>query len=383
MKEKRFRWWFAYIVSRIYLRIVFGNELIYENDKAIDRSKPLIILGNHSCFYDFVFAVKAIGPYPVRFVVAAKYFVNPFLGTVLNFFGAIPKKLAEQDFNCLKTIKACVKDGHSVAIYPEGRVSMWGITEDISYSTAKLVKGLDCNVVLVQNKGGFFLQPPYGGSKKRGKTQTKVKVLTKEEIDSMSVNEFYDVIMEQLNVNQYNWYEEKEPKLYGSEKLGGLTHLLYRCPDCMSLASLHTVNNKLTCSCCGLKGITHNGHIEWEKPHLPSTVAELYKVYKNYEQNCVQDEKWFMETDCNIEIVDLTTGDIEKTVGCLTLNTEGIQIKTEDDEMTFTSKSIDYLPFDVGRNVQIYHKDKYIVIMPTVPALVTALAVCHEVIRGN
>lgn len=383
MSGKKRRWSFAYSVSHIAVKYLFGNKVTYDKQSDLDAKEPFILLGNHSCFYDFLFAIKAMGPYPIRFVVAAKYFTSPFVASFLNFYGAIPKKLADKDFDCMRTIRTSLKNGESVGIYPEGRVSMWGTTEYINASTAKLVKRLNCNLVLVQNLGGFFLNPPYGGGRKFGRTDTRIYVYDKEQLATMSSDEIYQLIHRVLFVNQYDWYKEKRRKLVGREKVNKLPYLLYRCPDCNEIMTIGSKRNRLTCSKCGLAGEVKNAHIQWNRKSVPESISDLYVQYKAYEKMNVLSPEFSLGTSCEIEIIDLDSGDKQtqqnKTV---TMDQEVIHLGLANDEdITISLDTIDYLPFDVGSNFQIYREGKLYIIKPYDKSLPTAYSVMHEAMK--
>lgn len=378
-KKIKLRWLLAYIISHIFVKYILRNELTYNENSKVDVSKPFVLLGNHSCFYDFLFAIDAIGPYPVKFVVAAKYFSNPIVGFFLKFYGAIPKKLAEKDFECMRRIISSINKGESIAIYPEGRVSMWGTTEYISPSTAKLVKRFSCNLVMVQNLGSFFVSPPYGGTKKFGKTYTKVHVYDSNMIANMSADKVNEVIHEVLSVNQYDWYHNKKRKFFGIEKVSALANLIYRCPSCNKITTMEHKLNKLVCRECDLEGVIKDCHFRWNKQNIPNSISELYTRFKEFERKSMIDNNWKIETECTIEIMDLSLGKqnvFKKSTVLMDLNV--IQLNFNDQTLIIKHKLIDYFPFDVGSNFQIYQNGKLYIIKPYNKSLATAFSVMHE-----
>ena len=92
---------------------------------------PFIIVGNHTSFYDFVYAVRAFFPVRINFVVARKYFHFKGLGWVMKTARAIPKSLYQNDAGTIVKMFDILKQGGVVGILDEdGRLAIAGAGGD-------------------------------------------------------------------------------------------------------------------------------------------------------------------------------------------------------------------------------------------------------------
>ncbi len=344
-----------------------------------------LLLGNHSCFYDFSFAVQAIGNHPTHFVMARKYFTNPVSNWALKLVGAIPKELATTDMECVKTILRTLRRGKNVAIYPEGRVSMWGRTEKITIATASLAKRAGCNLVLVQDKGGFFSTPPYGGKGNKQSSVSRAFFYTKEEIKEMSIEEVYNLILKGLSVDQYDNCPKEGKNSNVGVKLETFSYFIYLCPNCAKHFTMVLSRSKLTCSACGAVGDIEGAHVKWKDLNFPSNLSGIYTKYIQIEEKNLKEKPPSFEGECKVEIRDLVKGGKEIIRNRkLFVDMEEKKVKISDakmksdEEITLDLSLVEYIPFDPGGNFQIYQNSKLYIIWPANPFHCTAISVMVE-----
>ena len=138
------------------------------NRKAVRKIKgPMIVIANHPSRPDFVYSVAAMYPHRLNVVVARYYTYIPKVNALLKRFRIIPKNLFNPDNSTIKSIMGVVKQGGSVLLMPEGRLSSNGTKGIMPDGIHKLVKKLEVPLVLVKINGAF-LREVNGYSRRRG-----------------------------------------------------------------------------------------------------------------------------------------------------------------------------------------------------------------------
>lgn len=106
-------------VIRIYFAIVYRVKVIGTENIPKDKKEPLIYCGNHRTYADPPLIVVTAKRH-VRFLAKEELRKNPlfaFLGVV---FGGIYVKRDSKDVSALKTTLKALKNGESIALFPEG-----------------------------------------------------------------------------------------------------------------------------------------------------------------------------------------------------------------------------------------------------------------------
>ena len=104
---------------RIYFAIVYRVKVRGTENIPKDKKEPLIYCGNHRTYADPPLIVVTAKRH-VRFLAKEELRKNPlfaFLGVV---FGGIYVKRDSKDLAALKTTLKALKDGESIALFPEG-----------------------------------------------------------------------------------------------------------------------------------------------------------------------------------------------------------------------------------------------------------------------
>ncbi len=118
--------WARHLVFATLTRIFY--QLRWYGREHVPASGPVLLLSNHVSYLDWMLLWVA-SPRPIRFVVWAKYFDNPFLGLVLRKVRAIPidgsagpHALARS----FQTISEVLSNGEMVCIFAEARLTRNG-----------------------------------------------------------------------------------------------------------------------------------------------------------------------------------------------------------------------------------------------------------------
>ena len=257
------------------------NKVIKENNVHIDYHKPkaktFILISNHTDAMDPGFEMEALGRY-IRYV-ASDHTARMKLGWVFKYIGGVIIKYRDRPSSELTNeIIRNVQAGIPVGLHAEGAMTVNGQTGFISEHTGQLVK--DSGVALVTYKfvGGYMRKPRWANSKRNGPIIGHfVNEYSAEELSKLSVEEITEIIRRDTYVNAYE-EQKKEMHDYDGENLAEcVERVLYLCPKCNKVGTLHSKGNFLACDCgyrvemkkdgffhdCG-EGLEHDNVLDWD-----------------------------------------------------------------------------------------------------------------------
>ncbi len=354
-------------LANLYTRLAKRHRIYgYDGVKKLTAG-PLLVIGNHTSFPDFLYMARVFYPHRINFVVAAKYFRFKELSFILRLGQTIPKNLFSPDIRTVARATSVIKQRGMVGIYPEGQISLGGITLPLPEGIGKLVKHLGAPVVAVKTCGAGFVNPPWTNGHRKGLVESYVKlVLTKEEISSLDQNDIDIRLKDALFVNPYEWQVENGNQYKGKDLTLGLTHILYICPNCLGEFTLETASDKIVCSHCGLTAsMTGSGHFHWEGEkvffdHIGTWYQWQYLQEKamvlateKYRYTLPVQLAMYRQPQLGIESV----GDGTMTITREEYVYQGTQ-RGEPVSLHFATKNIRYVPYDGGRNFQIYDNNQ-------------------------
>ncbi len=240
-----------YGAKKLYFERAFNIDI--EVNDTIDLDPPYLVLANHLNTWDPIIINMYVNN-PISFVASDIWFSKPILGNLLRYVGAIPKTKNKSDFMTIKKIITACNDKRVVGIFPEGKRSWEGITSELNYPTAKLVKLLKVPVVCVVMKGGYLALPRWARHKRKGKISISYKkVLTTESIKQLSVDDIYKTLTTSLFHDEYAWQEQNGNTYFGKDLAEDLEYFLFACPHCHTIGSLKSRRNILKCKSCNYK----------------------------------------------------------------------------------------------------------------------------------
>lgn len=248
-KKHKFYWYTLRPLVIIFLFFKFGYRF-----KKIQKTKePFMVLANHNTDWDPLF-VGVSFPKPMFFVASehiarwprAYKFIKHAFSPIIRYKGTTA---ASTVIEMLKQLKK----GSSVCMFAEGARSWDGVTQKISPSTGKVVKKAKCGLITYKIQGGYFVSPNWSqGNLRRGPIYgAPVNTYTKEQIDAMSVDEINEIIARDLYEDAYE-KQLAEPRKYKGKNLAyKMENLLFKCPECGVMDSMHSQNDTVRCSKCG------------------------------------------------------------------------------------------------------------------------------------
>jgi 1-acyl-sn-glycerol-3-phosphate acyltransferase len=347
----------------VYAAAVKRHRLLSRLPEGV--KPPFLIVGNHTSFFDFVYAVRAFFPKRINFVVARKYFHFKGLGWVMKTARAIPKSLYQSDTGTILSMFSILKQGGIVGIYPEGQISVSGISIDNGEAIAKFVKKAGVPVVSILTGGSYFCNPPWAKTARKGRIESRVAlVLTEEQVRELPVGEIMEKIRRSIYHDSYAWQRSAGCLYRGKDLAAGLENILYICPHCRAEYSIATEGDTLRCMSCGVKArYGEDGHLSWEGERLFQHVGDWQDWQIEQETaRIAEDESYTVSQPVRLamlktegkgtEIVGSGTFTADRGVFTYTGTQRGREVVLE-----FSVAGIRYLPFDSGRSFHLYHND--------------------------
>ena len=107
----------------IYFRLLFRAEV--EGVENVPKDGPVILAANHMSNWDPPFLACFL-PRTVSYMAKQELFKNPIFGAAIRSCYAFPVKRGAADLTAIKTAIQLLKDGHCLALFPEGTRSRTG-----------------------------------------------------------------------------------------------------------------------------------------------------------------------------------------------------------------------------------------------------------------
>jgi 1-acyl-sn-glycerol-3-phosphate acyltransferase len=236
------------ITYAVYLKI--RNRIKVVNKQLIRKRTPYFLFANHVNNWD-PFFILANTENLVSYVANDHFFKVPILKNLLPRLRVIPKRKFMTDLDTVKKIFRAIKNGYPVGIFPEGRRTWDGVTEEPIGGIAKLVQKTGLPVVTCKIKGGMLAYPRWAKNSRRGVVELEFNEVLKEgEAKHLSVEEIYRIIKEGIYHDEMQWQEENRIKFKGKRRAESLEKLLFMCPKCKEMNSLYSKGEKFSCKAC-------------------------------------------------------------------------------------------------------------------------------------
>lgn len=282
----------------LFIRLKFG----YKYEIAKNLPDNYIVLSNHVTDWDPIFV--GVSFKRNMYLVGSEHisrwkFAYKFLKW--GFEPILRPKGALASGTVMDIIRHCRK-GKNVCLFAEGARSWDGVTNPIAPATAKLIKSAKCALVTYKITGGYFVSPMWSQSLRKGKISGKVQnVYSAEELSSLSAEEIYDIIKNDLYEDAYARQAENPERYKGRNIAEGLEKLLFICPNCGAYETLSSRGDKVLCSKCEKSfKYTEYGMLEGIKQ---KTVKELSDWQKAEVNNDVITGKEYFTEDVSLSTV--------------------------------------------------------------------------------
>jgi len=286
---KKVKWYFRPIIDIMIKGDIKKHKpkITYVNTENIKA--PFLLLCNHNAFLDFKVSEYVLGKNEANYVVAIDGFLNR--EWLLRNVGCICKRKFTKDLSLIKNLKKAIKMGNVAAIYPEARYSLCGTTAVLPKSLGKLAKFLDVPVVTLICHGHHVNSPFWDTSHDRGVIGTEATyklLLTKEEVNNLSVDEINERIVDEFQYDDFKWQKDNNVIINDINRAKGLHRVLYKCPHCLDEYNMESHDDILECKTCNIKyQMTELGELksingETKFNHIPD--------WYEWERECVKEE---------------------------------------------------------------------------------------------
>ena len=245
-------YFFAYLLLWLFFKIFFRFK-ISKDSKIRDLEGPILILANHQSFLDPLFALVAMGPKPLRFVVGhfLLYF-SPLKG-LMAYIRAIPIHQFSSDPRAVLDIFRAMRNNESVLVFPEGQRSINGKTLHYSPEIIKIAERAKANVITLKLSGAYIAWPRWlKYIFHSGLVEADLQILcTKEELAEKGYQAFTEKLSNRLDHNEAVWAKKRKTASSSTRTIRGLDQFLHRCPACDRPEALISTKRKLVCNHCG------------------------------------------------------------------------------------------------------------------------------------
>ena len=291
--------WLIWLLSKILLA---DKKYKVEKINMEGLKPPYMVLSNHMHFIDFELGAMATRPYRVNNVVSIDgYYRRPFL---LEMIGAIATRKYTMDLHLIKSIAKVLKRGDILCMYPEARYSPAGVTSYIPDTVGMLIKKNKVPVVAVLHRGNYLYAPfwNYRNKRKVPLHTTATQILTKEQIEKMSVEEINAAVKEALTYDEYKYQKENGILIKEAYRAEGLHKILYQCPNCMTESQMASEGTEIFCKHCGKRWtLKENGDLVATEGDTEFTrVPDWFFWEREQVEKQIKDGSYFFEDDVEI-----------------------------------------------------------------------------------
>lgn len=365
----------AYIISKIAL-FFKGVKVKYTN-KVGEIENPSIVLCNHGSFLDFVYAGTLIRKKRPNFIVARLYFYKKLYAKIMRKGGCFPKSMFTSDLDSAKNCLRVLKNGDVLAMMPEARLSTAGQFEDIQEGTYSFLKKADVPIYIIKLRGDYFASPKWGnGLRRNSYIEAEIDLLlSKEQIDSLSVTEMKEIIESEMYYNDFDWLKAHPELHYKSKTLAeGLENILVRCPKCGAIHSICTKKRRIYCEKCDLS-LTLNDRYEFlDNPYF-KTFADWYryqcnKISSDINEAIAQNGDYTLTSKVELKLPSLDGSTLLRHggEGVCVLNKDGLTYTGTKDgvdfEIQFPLSKVYRLLFGAGEDFEVYYGSEIYYFIP-------------------
>ena len=222
------------------------------NVEVVPKTGTAIVLANHVALFDPIW-VYAMLRRPVYFAATEDLFRQRFLGQLIRWFGAFPKRKAASDLSALRSIFSIAETGGLIGVFPEGVRTWDGRNQPLLPGIAKLIRKIEAPVYVCRLEGGYFAYPRWARWWRKVPVRGVFSVLYEPgDIPSEDARILSDIAAAIQNQDFALPFTPGQRRQKGLAM--NLTRVLYRCPSCGTQEGLKIVrplsSNRIECTSC-------------------------------------------------------------------------------------------------------------------------------------
>ena len=246
------RWFYQLALLLLRKPIIYLFRLQPVNARTIPRSGGGILVANHVTLFDPIWIYDVLRR-PVYFVATEELFRGRFLGGLLKWFGAFPKRKAASDLKTMKNMMQVLGRGGLIGLYPEGVRTWDGTNGPLIPTIARLIRRMKVPVYTCRLEGGYLAWPRWASRWRRIPVRMVFDRLYAKDAIPDSEEQILKDIARAIEIRDYQLAIE-DPHRRFTGLAAGLPKVLYRCPNCHTLEGLGVVrplsSNQVECRSC-------------------------------------------------------------------------------------------------------------------------------------
>ncbi len=350
----------AFLFVSLYYRLRYRVHIYNSELKSMPKG-GCVVLATHTSNKDHILTAMALYPRRVTFVMSEHFFANKLLRPILKIMNAIPKKMFCPDTRSVLSMIRAIREGNTLLLFPEGRLTCYGKSLPITPGTAELVHNLGVPVYTITAEGAGKTFPKWAKKPRIGRIDVHLhKLFDGPELKEMLLDDIEAKIADAISHNA--WESLPDANFKTRDAAAGLEGILWRCPECGAEHSLICMENKIVCVKCKLSA-TVDVHGQITGVRGIKTVADWFEHNAN-----TLDLAAPLTSEC---IVGKTDGDPKKDgvmrrgvgKGTMTLSSEGFtfdgEINGEETHISLLGKDCPgALPISVGDHFDVYFGGK-------------------------
>ena len=220
----------------------------------VPQRAPFFVVSSHRSYLD-PFIIEYCLPYRLHFVATFEVFRSRLSAFVFStLFGCIPKKRYTSDLGAMQKIRATLRRGGVIGIFPEGERSFTGAMVELKPEVARLFRKYpEVPVFPVAISGSYFLWPRWG----RGLRRCPVRVEFKPLLRFTAAQDEGEIL---AAVAAAIRPDDRGLSCRGENLARDIRLILYRCPACRAFDSLEARGNDFACAACGSRYAIDHGY---------------------------------------------------------------------------------------------------------------------------
>ena len=255
------RWIFWNILSKAFIQVYLKRTYNYKlTGKSRHLPKPpFVVVANHGTFFD-PWIIGGYSMHPFAIMINDDGFRGKGVSQwYLRQIGTIPKRKGASDFKAMKTSMQRLRERYPVCIFPEGQTSWDGETQLLYKGLEKIVKKMQCPLVIYKLQGNFLTKPWWAHTIRKGRILISMKVVQPSDYKQLSSDELFDLIKSSIYQNEIKDQSNLEYPFKGNNLAEGLERFVWICMHCGSEDTISTKGSTISCSSCG-KSWTIDAH---------------------------------------------------------------------------------------------------------------------------
>lgn len=369
-----------FLVMRLLglLNKIYKVKFKYDYSPKDIKKGPTILLSSHASRLEFIYMIYGFKKNDVNIVVGYQNILQKGLYGLFLKLGIISKYLYQPDMICVKNMMSVVKRDGTLAIFPEGIQSTSGSTHPINPATVRFIKHCKANVVVSTSRGAYLATNRYSKDRKKGYIGVEYSLaLTPDMIERLSEKEIYDLLLDKIKYNDFEFNKEARNKYVGKKSNAyGIDKILYKCPDCKKEHMLYVDGDAIVCKACDYKVRVNEYYdlVGVKCNKIPKDIDEWFK----WQRRCVSKEvkEDDFELTLNGSLCTLKLDKIRKepknrevlSIGKAKLTNKGLvftgKLNGEDVDFNFDAKSLYSLTLSTKGYLEFYCNNNYYMLIP-------------------